>query len=303
MVPPDSSPPRDDSGQAPAWFPDWRDPPGNSPDGADCKTLTLVHEVDGQIRVRWRRMRFFWAFFAGGSMFWAAIYFGCVGTRDLSGLAFTAAVPACVVCAYLVLLIEVQTQRLRSGQWRFRFSMRAIVLWTAIVAVFLALATRAFRDRRLARLENQRLESELEAVVNGGNVSIDMPWGYSISCQVTRSTFSDDDLARIIELASQGGTRTCDLSSLWLAGTNVTNAGVSRLSACEQLQFLEVPAIDLNDEAIDSLARLRRLETLMMDERQLTARQLDRLREALPDVRVNGQTWQQRQRSPLIGPK
>ncbi len=296
MIPPGSSPARDDGKHNRSCrFPDWRDPLDSSPTGDGGKSLTLVRECDGQTRVRWRRITRSLAPLAAGTLLGSAIV-SRFASRPLSVLACGAAIPLCVASAYLVLVIEVQTQRLRSGQWRFRFSMRAVLLWTAIVAVCLALATNAYRDKQRIRAENQQLKQELDAVVNGGNVSMDMPWGGNIVCRVTRSAFSDDDLARIIDLASQGGTRTCELSSLRLAGTNITNAGVCRLSACEQLRFLDLPPIDLSDEAINSLAKCRRLEILMIDERKLTAKHIDRLRTALPDVRLNGLSWQFRQR-------
>jgi hypothetical protein len=273
-------------------FADWRDPPNNSAADGDGKSLTLVRDVAGQVRVRWGRITRFLGYFAVGIFLATAI---CGRFASMRVSMASAALPLCLVAAYLVLVVDVQTQRLRSGHWGFRFSKRAIMLWTAITAVFLALTTAAVRDNQRGHAESERLTKELEAVVNGGSVAIGGVWGRNIFCHVTRPTFSDDDLARIIELASHGGTRPCELSNLTLAGTSITSVGVCKLAACEKLLFLELGPIVLSDDAIDSIAKCRRLETLWIDERRLlTAEQMDRLRNALPDVTLNGRIWAKR---------
>ncbi|HEV3339821.1 MAG TPA: hypothetical protein VG125_05675, partial [Pirellulales bacterium] len=185
-------------------------------------------------------------------------------------------------------------QRLRSGQWRFRFGLGALLIATAVAAAFFALTASAFRQTQQSFAESQTLKNELEAVLRTGTVSISMPGGRGITCQVTRPTFSDDDLGRIIRLASSGGTRTCELTTLFLAGTGVTNAGVCRLAACEKLVFVELPPLNLSDEAVDALAKCRRLEFLLIDERRLSAAQIARLRQLVPRLRLNGRTWAQR---------
>jgi hypothetical protein len=52
--------------------------------------------------------------------------------------------------------------------------------------------------------------------------------------------------------------------------------------------------MELSDAVIDALAKCRRLELLVIDERRLSAKQLTRLREALPEVRLNGRAWTER---------
>ena len=54
--------------------------------------------------------------------------------------------------------------------------------------------------------------------------------------------------------------------------------------------------MDLSEAAIDALAKCRRLEFLVIDERRLSAKQLNRLRKALPEVRINGRAWTERNR-------
>jgi len=202
--------------------------------------------------------------------------------------------PLCGAAAFLLLAVELQRQRVLSGQWRFRFGLRALFLVTATAAVFFALVASAFRQNQQALAENQTVKDELETVLRGGTVTISMPGGRGITCQVTRPTFSDEDLARIIDLASYGGTRACELTTLFLAGTGVTDAGVRRLAACEKLVFVDLPPLKLSDEAVDALSKCRRLEFLLIDERGLSAGQVARLRESLPRLRLNGRTWSQR---------
>jgi hypothetical protein len=202
-------------------------------------------------------------------------------------------VSLCGAATFLVLAVELQRQRIRSGQWRFRFGLGALLLAMAIAAVFFAVMASACRQNQQSFAESQTLKSELEAVLRGGTVSISMP-GRGITCQVTRPTFSDDDLARVIDLASAGGTRTCELTMLFLAGTGVTNAGLCRLAACEKLTLVEPPPLNLSDEAVDALSKCGRLEFLPIDESRLSAAQIARLRESLPRLRLNGRTWAQR---------
>lgn len=160
--------------------------------------------------------------------------------------------------------------------------------------MFFGFVTSAHRENQRAFAVNVELTKELEAVVQGGRISISMPGGRRIACQVTRSSFSDDDLARVIGLASQGGTRICELEMLFMGGTNVTNAGICQLAGCEKLVAVELPSIDLSAAAIDSLSNCHRLELVVIDERRLNADQLNHLRQALPHIRLNGRTWAQR---------
>jgi len=254
-----------------------------------------VCDVDGRLRVRWGRVAAFMA------AVFAINLLGAAAVNQFTEMpinAFGLFAPFCGVAAFLVLAVELERQRLRSGQWRFRFSLGAILWWTAIASAFFALAMSGFRENQRGFAVNQQLRTELEAVVNGGTITISMPCGRNITCEVTRASFSDDDLARIIDLASQGGTRPCELSFLFLARTSITDAGVCRLAACEKLVFVELPVIDLSDEALESLGKCRRLEVLVLDERRLSGEQLARLRTALPRVKLNGKTWAQRDRSP-----
>jgi hypothetical protein len=256
--------------------------------------LTWVRDLDGRPRVRWGRVL---AFIAGVAAIdsLATLVVARLTDMPFNGAAVLA--PLCGAAAFLVLAVELQRQRVRYGQWRFRFGMSALLLLTAVAALFFAVATGSLRESRRLLAENGILKDELEAVMEGGTASISMPGGRGITCQVTRPGFSDADLARIIDLASRGGTRPCELSTLFLGKTSITDAGVCQLAVCEKLVLVELPPLNLSDEAIDVLSQCRRLEFLLIDERRLRAAQIDRLRGFLPRLRLNGRTWKERQRA------
>ena len=202
--------------------------------------------------------------------------------------------PLCVAGVYFVIVVELQLQRLRYGTWRFRYSLRSVLLLTAIAAAFFAVASYGFREQQREFVFNAELKKDLETVIQGGTVSISNPGGRGILCQVTRSNFSDDDLAKVIELASSGSTHTCELEDLLLGATSITNAGICQLADCRKLVVVELPPIDLSAAAIDSLSKCRRLEIVVIDERRLNAEHLTHLRDALPHIMLNGKTWAQR---------
>ena len=255
--------------------------------------LIWVRVVSGRLRVRWARILAFLS---------ATVVINFLGTAIVSRftqmpikteLLFA---PLCVIAAYIVVIVDLQRQRLLHGNWRFRFSLQTIFLLTASASAFFALLTHAVRENQRLFAENQTIKEQLESLMQGGTAWIGTPGGSGITCQMTRPSFSDDDLASLIGLASRGGERPCELSTLFLGSTSVTSSGVCRLGTCEKLVFLELPPMDLSEAAIDALAKCRRLEFLVIDERRLSAKQLNRLRTALPEVRINGRAWTERNR-------
>ena len=268
-------------------------PTSSTSAGRGPKELTWVRNVDGNPRVRWNRV----ALFALAVI--AVQLLGAGLTRRFSDVPLHAArivAPACVMLAYLVLAVELQRQKVQLGSWRFRLSLSALLLLMGIACVFFAVVANSSRENQRGDAANQRLVAELEAVLQGGHAYVGYPDGSNITCQATRPSFSDDDLASVIELASHQGTRDCELSALFLGGTAVTDAGLRRLAACRKLTMIEVPSLPLSDETVAVLATRQRLESLLLDERQLTAEQLDCLRQGLPAVRLNGKTWDERDR-------
>lgn len=271
-------------------------PDGNlSSDTAEARDemppLIWVRYESGRVRVRYGRVITFLitivcAEFVGGAI---TRHFAEVPIDTTFMLA-----TMCVVAAYLVVVIELQRRRLQYGSWKLHLSLRTLLLLTALAAAFFAVVSRATRENQRLMAVNVELQKQLEAVLQGGTVAIGMPGGARITCQATRASFSDDDLAKVIALASEGGTRPCELSMLFLSGTSVTNAGVRQLAACDKLVLIDLPPLNLDTAALDALVKCRRLEFIIIDERRLTREQGSRLREALPKVRLNGRTWAER---------
>ena len=260
--------------------------------GKSCR-MNWVCDVGGQPRVRWWRIVAVMA-----SIFVCAFIGAAIAGRltETSTSVVMLLAPLCVAGVYFVIVVELQLQRLRYATWRFRYSLRSILLLTAIAAVFFALASYGFRADQREFAFNAELKKDLEALIQGGTVSISNPGGRGILCQVTRSNFSDDDLARVIDLASSGITHTCELEDLLLGGTSITNAGICQLADCHKLVVVELPPIDLSAAAIDALSKCRRLKVVVIDERRLQQDQLDDLRASLPHIMLNGKTWAQRDR-------
>jgi hypothetical protein len=204
--------------------------------------LIWVRIVSGRLRVRWARILAFLS---------ATVVINFLGMTIVSRFAQMPIrtdlllVPQCVIVAFIVVVIDLQRQRLLHGNSRFRFSLQTIFLLTASAAAFFALLTHAVRENQRLFAENQIIKERLESLMQGGTAWIGTAGGGQITCQVTRPSFSDDDLASLIDLASHGGESPCELSTLFLGGTSVTNSGVCRLGTCEKLVSLELPPLDL----------------------------------------------------------
>lgn len=249
--------------------------------------LSFVHEVHGLPVVRWRRVVSLAVWFAGGLLIFALV----ANSLDYSpGLFVAFGMPFCALAASVVLRIELERHFVRFGEWRLRFSLRALLTLSAIAAVFFAALGHTLRQQRRSRASERLMVADLQAVLQGGQASIDGKRRGGIVCTATRASFSDDDLARAIDLASQGGARQCPLTYLDLAGTSVTNAGVRRLAECQRLAQLCLPPLDLNQEAIEALANCGGLEFLTMGEQNLTREKIIRMLEAMPSVQINGRT-------------
>jgi hypothetical protein len=197
----------------------------------------------------------------------------------------------------LSIAVELQRQRILAGRWRLRLSLQSCLLVMFFVGLFFAGAGNAYRSDLRGLALNESLRAELESVINGGRVSMSQPGGRRISCHVRRPDFNDD-LAELIRRAS-AVTGSCELTMLFLEGTQTSDVGVRQLGACSELAVLSLPSMPLDDRAVAALASLFRLELLMFDDKNLTPQQLATLRQALPTVRLNGKTWSQRGRGAI----
>lgn len=266
------------------------------PTNDKSRRLIWVSSDGGRPRVHWRRV-------AAAMVAFAAVNsLGAVINSRVSEMpinVFGIFGPLCVFATYLVLVVELQLQRAQHATWHVRYSLRAMLLMTALAAVFFGAATSAMRANQRSFAVNQTVMDELEAVLTGGGTAtISMSGGRCITCQVTRAGFSDDDLGRLIRAASRGESGRCELSTLFLGGTSIAEAGVRQLAVCKKLTFVELPSLELSDEALAGLAECRSLQFLFLDEHRLKRDQLDQLRRRLPKLRLNGKTWSERNDTP-----
>ena len=117
-----------------------------------------------------------------------------------------------------------------------------------------------------------------------------------MSCDITRASFDDDDLRKLIQLASERTPGISQVSFLNLEKTSVTDAGLQSVHLGPHLTHLFLPSIKLSNESIDSLVACRKLKYLSLDESKLTTEQVMNLRRSLPELILNGKRWKERQK-------
>jgi hypothetical protein len=90
------------------------------------------------------------------------------------------------------------------------------------------------------------------------------------------------DLGGDAELQIVG--RLTHLRQLFIAGADVTDAGIARLAGLKELERLEFACPRITDASVEQIARLRRLRELSIQGGDITDAALDRL-DALPNLR------------------
>lgn len=209
---------------------------------------------------------------------------------------------------------QTQTAQKHKRHW-FRFSLRTLLLLTAVVAAACGLIGR--------RVEQKR--KELDAVANLVKLRCEVHWNYEfIDDELHRDATSngprwlrgilgdnffdklqdvrflppcarigDDDLAPLEDLPDLdnlylGGTQISDaglqhikglteLRSLWLGHTQIHDAGLKNLARMQQLSMLDLSGTNVTDAGIPSLVPLRRLRILSLNYTKITDIGLKRL--------------------------
>lgn len=77
------------------------------------------------------------------------------------------------------------------------------------------------------------------------------------------------------------------LRSASFQGTQITDIGVAKLANCVQLEELSLRSTSLTDGCVDVLIKLKHLNRLDVSRCGLSPKAIQRLREALPDCKIN----------------
>ena len=262
----------------------------------ECDTpthLIWVNNVDGQPKVRWGRIvGFVGLVFVANALVHLAMSF-IVGLPFRWPLLFLVSSGAIF---WLVLAVELQRQRILMGQWRLRLGIGTGLILMALAASFFAVIGNEIRKNQRGHAANLTMKAKLEKLIDGGNAYISTPDGTGVSCDISRSSFSDDDLQQLIQLASERTPGVSQITLLNLENTSVSEAGIQAVRLCPHLTHLFLPRYSLSDETIAAIATCRKLSFMTLDESKITEEQMAKLGKSLPNLRVNGKRWSERKK-------
>ena len=257
----------------------------------DCDApmhLAWITDDSGQPRIRWPRIiTFVLAVFVSSGVVQSLLtYLLQMPFRfaDLLLMSLTMIVS-------LIIAVEMQRQRVLTGRWRFRLSLGTCLILMMVAAFYFLVLGNDFRANRLGLAANLVMKTKLEELMDGGNAYISTVEGTGVSCDITRVSFSNTELEKLIEISSRRSRNVSQISFLNLEKTSVTDAGVLKLDSCPHLQYLALPSIFLSDETIANIAKCKALAYLSLDEAKLTEKQLAALRISLPKLKLNGKPW------------
>ncbi len=253
--------------------------------------LTWVINQGGKPCVRWGRVAGYIGMVVGVNALAMLLISWFIGTRFNWPLVFAI---SCGAIASFTVVLELQRQRVLTGEWRFRLSIISCLILMLIAACFFAIIGNIIRANQLGHAANLTLKTKLEELIDGGNAYISTIEGTGVSCDVSRTSFSDNDLHRLIQLASERTPGISQIMLLNLEKTSVTDAGLQAVQLCPHLTHLFLPAFQLSNESIASLVSCRNLKYLSLDESKLTSEQVAELSKTLPKLILNGKRWSDR---------
>ena len=260
-----------------------------------CNTpsnLKWVFDQDGEPIVRWSRVAAFVGIVVGSNALAMLLLSLVIGIPFKLSLVF---VMSCGAIVVLTIAVELQRQQVLTGRWRYRLSISTGLILMIEAACFFAVVGNEIRANQQGHAANQVLKTKLEELINGGNAYISAVDGTGVSCDVARASFDDDDLRKLVQLASERTPGISQVSFLNLEKTSVTDAGVQVVHLCPHLTHLFLPAVQLSNESIACLVACQKLKYLSLDESKLTSEQVTELKRNLPNLILNGKRWRERQ--------
>jgi Leucine-rich repeat (LRR) protein len=250
--------------------------------------LLWVVNKDGKPYVRWGRLCICIGAVVGLHAFAMLMVSLLFGVQFKLSLVFLV---SCGTFAYGTIAVELQRQRVIAKELRFRLGIKCYLILMVIAACFFAIIGNEIRATNLGHAANLVLKTRLEEVIDEGNAYISTVEGTGVSCHVSRTSFSDDDLKQLALLASARTPGTSQITLLNIEKTSVTDAGLRVVRLCPHLTHLNLPALPLSDESIASIGSCRKLQYLTLDESKLTSKQMVLLRSSLPKLILNGKPW------------
>lgn len=249
------------------------------------KTIGFVRDLgDGKSAVRWSRVVLFVGILTLGSGA-GLLGISYIFEVELQWKLVLPQIAASLI--YLVIAIEMQKQRIVTGRWSWRFSLAGMLWITLSVAVLVTVALNiAQSTQREFAFGNKAIES-IQQVTRSGETYCQSRGGRFVVI-VTRSDFNNEDLETVIRKATSESNATCQIISLVLWGTAVTENGLAKLENCPQLEVLSTSAGPFSDSTRLKLAGLRRLRDITLDETKFSVEELQMLRSSIPHTRING---------------
>lgn len=211
------------------------------------------------------------------------------------------------IAGIAIVYVELQRQRILSGKSKWQIGLGATMWLTALAAVLFALLGHEYReyhhDQEQFRANQKKIAAMIEIITGDSSGAamtvIDTSLNASqLACYVQRATFGNDDLAKLIDVASEEGRIACPIKSLWLSMSNVDEAALreslAKVPALTDLAYFRYPIVEgrVEDATVDAIIKhCPNLQNLSWNLQEFTPEQIARLRSQFPEINVNGKSW------------
>ncbi len=190
------------------------------------------------------------------------------------------------IVPWLVLLYVAKRQA--EGKSARQFSLAALLAGITVVCLFFALTGSERRADSEELAQREQHEKALMAIVGTGTVHVS---GQTF-VQIKRTSFSDDDLEKIIRFKTQLDDVGSPLYFLDLSGTNVSDRGIARLATMKSLEYLFLERTAVTDASIDSIEALPHIRVMSAMSTVVTPERLLKLSIKQPKWDINPKTYQ-----------
>jgi len=185
-------------------------------------------------------------------------------------------------------LILLYLYRLRAhGKSANRFSLATLLGAFTIVCIVLGIVSWQRQTDLAVHAKRQRLETTMMSIIGQGTVRVSS----STLIQVKRPTFSDDDLARIVQLQPQLEAIDAPITMIDLSGTKISDHGVGQLRAIDSLEYCFLGQTGVTDASLEALGALPKLKILGLDSTRVTGEGKLTLSKLLPKLVIQPTTY------------